>query len=310
MAGSELPLTYELVIVGGGPAGMTAAVYAARKQMVVALLAEELGGQMTRTWEIENYMGYQFVTGAELTGKFEEHLRRHKIDIRMGEKAMAVTLQGKEFEVRTASGKGYRTKTVIIATGKRPRTMGIPGEDRLRGRGVSYCATCDGPLFKDRDVAVVGGGNSAVSVALEMTRHASKVYVVSRREWKADPVIAEKAKAAENLERLVGYVPAEIRGEKHVESMLVKQVDGSEERELAVKGVFVEIGSDPNSTIVKELVELNPAGEVRVTPRCETSVPGIFAAGDVTDVPEKQIVVAAGEGAKAALAAYEYVSKL
>ncbi len=310
MAGTDFEKTTELIIVGGGPAGMTAAVYAMRKRLSTLLLSKDIGGQMLKTWGIENYMGYQFITGAELTSKFEEQVRLNEIEIVKEVNVTAVKRAGDAFEVTTEDGDVYAGRSVIIATGKNPRTLGVPGEERLLGRGVTYCATCDGPLFAGKDVAVVRGGNSAVSVALELSRIATRIYVVSRRGWRADRAIAENAEATSNIECVDGYVPQEVKGDKFVESLLLKQYAGDETREIEVQGVFVEIGSLPNSGPVDGLVELNKGKEIIVNPYCETNLPGIFAAGDVTDVPEKQIIVAEGEGAKASLSVFRYISGL
>jgi len=289
---------------------MTAAVYAMRKRLSTLLISKEIGGQMLKTWGIENYMGYQFVTGAELTTKFEEQVKINEIEVLRNENVVEVERHGDAFKVTTEGGVEYAGRAVIIATGKNPRTLGIPGEEDFLGRGVTYCATCDGPMFSGMDVAVVGGGNSAVTVALELSRIASRVYVVSRRGWRADKAISENAEAAENIERIDGFLPSKIRGDRLVESIMLKQFEGTGQRELAVRGVFVEIGSVPNSGFAGELVELNRGGEIVVNHNCETSFPGVFAAGDVTDVPEKQIIVAAGEGAKAALSVFRYISGL
>ncbi len=297
---------HDLIIIGGGPAGMTAAVYAARKKMDLLLITKDLGGQLMWTRDIENYMGYQYITGPELIGKFEEHLKRFPVDIRYEEVTGLAREGDGSFRV-TCDENIYSAKTVIIASGKRPRRLRVPGEEEFTGRGVGYCATCDGPLYADKEVAVVGGGNSGVQAALELDGIAARVYLIVRSDFRADPVVVEKLAVAKNLEVLKGYEARSIHGKETVEKFVVAARDGRGERELAVQGVFVEIGLDPNSEFAQGFAEFNEYGEFRVDCRTATPIPGLFAAGDVASGPDKQIIVAAGEGAKAALVAYEYL---
>lgn len=296
----------DLIIIGGGPAGLTAAVYAARKKMDTLLLTKEFGGQPMWTMEIENYMGYQFITGPELMSKFEEQVRRFAVTTRYEEVTGVQRQPDGTFQVQTTDAV-YEAKTVILASGKRPRRMGVPGELEFTGRGVSYCATCDGPLFANRTVAVVGGGNSGFQAALELSGVANQVYLIVRSKFHADPILVDKVLAAANVEILQGYQPAAIFGAQFVERFTVQTVDRQEMRELAVQGVFVEIGLEPNTEFLGEIVRLNEWNEVIVDCRSNTGIPGLFAAGDVTNGPDKQIVIAAGDGAKAALMAHEYL---
>lgn len=303
---------YELLIIGAGPAGLTAAVYAARKRLKTLLLSKDLGGQPLLTSEIENYMGYQYITGPELMAKFHEQVRQFPIAMAIGEEAVRLTSgSGEEgFTVITRAGKSFQAKAVIIATGKRPRELGVPGEKELVGRGVSYCAVCDAPLFAGREVAVIGGGNSALTAAIDLIKIAEKIYLIHRsQQLKADPSLVERASASgsEKVVSLLGYQVKEILGEERVKGIIIESKEDGGPRELPVEGVFIEIGLLPNSDPASGLVELNKEGEIVVDCACRTSVPGIFAAGDVTTVPEKQIIVAAGEGAKAALSAYNYL---
>lgn len=297
---------HDLIIIGGGPAGMTAAVYAARKKMDLLLITKDLGGQLMWTRDIENYMGYQYITGPELIGKFEEHLKRFPVDIRY-EEVTGLAREGDGSFLVTCSDNIYSAKTVIIASGKRPRRLRVPGEEEFTGRGVGYCATCDGPLYAGKEVAVVGGGNSGVQAALELDGIAARVYLIVRSDFRADPVVVEKLAVAKNLEVLKGYEARSIHGKETVERFVVAARDGRGERDLAVQGVFVEIGLDPNSEFAQGFAEFNQYGEFRVDCRTATPIPGLFAAGDVASGPDKQIIVAAGEGAKAALVAYEYL---
>lgn len=296
---------YDLIIIGAGPAGMTAAVYASRKKMATLLLSPDIGGQPMVTREVENYMGYQYITGPELMDKFEAQVRQHPVEIKLLP-VTGITRENGTFSVQTPEGE-FAAKTVIIAAGKRSRKLQVPGEDEFVGRGVSYCATCDGPLFAHKTVAVVGGGNSAVQAALELSEIAARVYLVVRSKFVADPVMVDKVMKNRVITRLMGYGVKEIIGRQMVEKVVLTKLADRTTRDLAVEGVFVEIGLVPNSDFAASVVQRNDQGEIIVDCRTNTGVPGLFAAGDVTNVPDKQIVVAAGEGAKAALAAYEYL---
>ena len=301
---------YELIIIGGGPAGMTAAVYAARKKLDALLLSKDLGGQVLTTLGVENYMGYQFIEGAELMQKFEEQVKQFPIEVKTGEGAVSISRLDGGFEVRTEKGDAYQGKTAIIATGKRPRPLNVPGEEQFKGRGVTYCAICDGPLFAGMKVAVIGGGNSALEAADDMVRIGEHVYLVSLTPLTGDQVLIDKVKQAANTTIFTEHETQEILGDNFVSGIKIKDLKSGEVRSLEVGGVFVEIGLIPNSGLAKGLVNLNKLGEIEVNCACETGIPGLYAAGDVTDVPEKQIVVAAGDGAKATLQAHRYLQRL
>lgn len=301
---------YDLMIIGGGPAGMTATVYAARKKLSTLLISQDLGGQPNVTAGIENYMGYQFIEGPDLMQKFEEQVKQFPIDVKTGQGVSNLSQISRGFEVRTDGDETYQAKAVIVATGKRPRSLNVPGEEKLRGKGVTYCAICDGPLFAGMKVSVVGGGNSALEAATDMVRIASHTYLVSLTPLTGDPILIDKLKKANNLEMFLEHEVLEIEGGKFVEGIKIRDLKSRQEKELDVGGVFVEIGLIPNSEFMKGVVTLNHLGEIEVSCANETGVPGLFAAGDVTSVPEKQIVVAAGEGAKAALQAYSYLQRL
>jgi len=303
---AEVEGVVDVLIIGAGPAGMTAAVYIARKKRSVAIVTQDVGGQVAWTLGIENYMGYQYITGRELTAKFEEQVRQFPIPI-VVDQVTELKKEGDLFVAKTAGERTVRGRTVIIASGKRPKELGVPNEKKLIGKGLSYCATCDGPLFSNMNVAIAGGGNSAVQAAIEMSQVASKVYIVSRNPWKADAVVVDKAERIDNLEKRVGYRVVEVLGENKVEGLRIRDDASGKEETLSVQGVFVEVGLAPNTAFVGDLLELNQYGEIVVDSQCGTQVPGLFAAGDVTIVHEKQIVVAAGEGAKAALSAHEYL---
>jgi NADH-dependent peroxiredoxin subunit F len=301
---------YDLIILGGGPAGLAAAVYAARKRINTLLLSFDIGGQVNWTSGIENYLGYQFIEGRDLMAKFHEQVEQFPIDQKIGYKAIRIEKIDSGFGVASESGETYTTKTVIVATGKRPRRLNIPGEMELTGRGVTYCAVCDGPVFAGQRVAVIGGGNSALEAALDMVKIADWVDLVSLTRLTGDEVLIEKLNQADNISINVEQQIERILGKDLVEGLMVKDIATGQSRSLNVTGIFIEIGLSPNADVVKGLLELNGAGEIPVNCTSETSIPGLFAAGDVTNVPEKQIVIAAGEGAKAALAAHRFLQRL
>lgn len=302
---------HELMILGCGPAGMTAAIYAARKRIDIVVISEDVGGQVATTYGIENYPGFQYIMGPELVEKFRSQMNQFDIEQHLGEKITKLSQKDGLFVAQTVSGKEHAAKACIITTGAKPRQLGVPGEDEYRGKGVSYCATCDAPLFADATVAVVGGGNSALSAAFELSRIANKVYLVSRREWRADEApLIENVKAASNIEKIIGYVVERVAGEQTVKGVTIKTFPkGDEYKSLTVDGVFVEIGLLPNSDFAKGLVKTNERGEIMVDCDTWTGVPGLFAAGDVTNVKDKQIVIASGQGAIAVMSAFEYLLK-
>jgi NADH-dependent peroxiredoxin subunit F len=302
------PTLHDIIIVGGGPAGLTAAVYAARKMLDVLLITQNIGGQALYSLDVENYMGYQFISRQDLMDRFEKQVEKYNVK-KVFSDVKSVEKINDAFITRSEKGDEYRGKTVIIATGKKSRTLNAKGLDRLIGRGVSYCATCDAPLFMDSDVAVVGGGNSAITAAYELTSIARKVYLVNRSALKADELYLEKIRDARNIERFVGYELVEVTGDDVLNSAMLRNLSDGSSVTLPVAGIFIEIGLIPNSAVVKGLVSLNKNDEIIVSCDCSTSLPGVFAAGDVTTVPEKQIIVAAGEGAKAAISAYKYLLK-
>jgi len=297
---------FDLVIVGAGPAGIAASIYAARKKMKFLVIAKDIGGQAAWSGDIENYIGYQFITGPELVGKFEEHMRKYNIELKENEEV--IELKRSNDRVRVSTGKGvYEAKTAIVASGKRSRELGVPGELEFKNRGLTYCATCDAPLFAEKDVAVIGGGNSALDAVLQLVQIAKYIYLINiTSALGGDAIMREKVTNSKKVSILNGTRVTAVLGDKMVTGIKIER-EGKEER-LPVQGIFVEIGLIPNSEFAKEL-EKNELGEINVNCRTETNIPGIFAAGDVTDVPQKQIIVAAGEGAKAALMAFRYLAQ-
>jgi alkyl hydroperoxide reductase subunit F len=264
---------------------------------------------MGTTYQIANYPGYQMVTGPDLVQQFALHADQCGIEKRIGERVTNISLDGRCKVIRTEAGREIHASTVIIASGAFKRKLNIPGEKELQGKGVVYCSTCDGPLFRDLTIAVIGGGNSALEAAIEMNTLAKKIYLVSVADWSGDQILQDKAAAAERVEVLKFHTATEIHGTDKVQGLTVKNVETGETRKLELDGVFVEIGLFPNSDFALDLLETNERGEVKVDRVGDTGVRGVFAAGDVTDSREKQIVVSAGEGARAALAAFEHLIK-
>jgi alkyl hydroperoxide reductase subunit F len=254
-------------------------------------------------------MGYQFIEGLELISKFEEQVRKFPIDIEIGSEIKSLIRVHGGFEIEVEDGTKYVGRTVLISSGKRPKMLDVPGEERLRGRGVTYCEVCDGPLFQGMEVAVIGGGNSALEAAIDMSKIARRIYLTSLTPLTGDHILREKVQEAGNVTVLTEHETLEIAGEQTVSAIKMRDLKSGEEKDLKVEGVFVEIGLIPNSDFVKGILTLNDLGEIMVNCMCETSVPGLYAAGDVTNVPAKQIVVAAGEGAKAALQAHQFLQK-
>ncbi|MBL7151243.1 MAG: FAD-dependent oxidoreductase [Candidatus Omnitrophica bacterium] len=294
----------DLIIIGAGPAGITAAVYAARKKMDFLLISGDIGGQTNWSGEVQNYTGYQFISGPELAAKFEEHMRKFNIAVKEGESAKELKKAGNKVVLKTDKAE-YEARTVIIASGKKSKELGVPGEKEFKNKGLTYCATCDGPLFAGKDVAVIGGGNSALDAAIQLIKIARQVSIINiNPALSADPVMQEQVRdraAILNDSRVEA-----ILGDQFVNGIKLRQ--GAEEKTIAVQGIFVEIGLVPNSEFTKD-IDKNETGEIKVNCRNETNLAGVFAAGDVTDVPEKQIIIAAGEGSKAALSAFRYLAR-
>lgn len=298
---------YDVIIVGGGPAGITAAIYSARKNLNLLLLTKDIGGQVLLTSEIENYPGFQYITSKELSEKFSSHLASFPISLSIGTEVKQIRKENNIFYVKTFEDKEYKGKTVIIATGRSPKPLNLPNERELLGKGVSYCATCDAPLFKDKDTAVIGGANSAVISAIELAKLCNRVYLIVRSKIKADYILQERLKKYHNVSILLKHIPKAILGKEKVTGILVYDKLKEREYEIPVAGVFIEAGMKPNTEFLKGFLELNEKGEIIVNCNCETNVPGIFACGDCTSVEEKQIIIACGEGAKASLKAFKYL---
>ncbi len=305
---------YDLIIIGGGPAGVSAGIYSARKKLKSAIIAESFGGQSIVSTEIQNWIGTPTISGFDLAKQLENHLKVFSNDIEIIEGDLATAISKNDdgsFNVKTREGKDLQTKFILLACGSRRRRLGIPGEDAFDGKGVVFCSTCDAPIFKDKAVAVVGGGNAGLESVHDLFPYAAKIYLMVRSDaLKGDQVTQEKVKANPKVEIIYNAEPQEILGDKFVSSLKYKDKISGEIRDLAVEGVFVEIGSMPNSEIVKGLVNINERGEVIVNHQTqETSNPGIWAVGDVSDVLYKQNNISAGDGTKAVLNIDEHLRK-
>lgn len=301
-------MVYELVIVGGGPAGVAAGVYAARKKIKTALITDVFGGQSLVSADIRNWIGTPSISGFDLGKMLEEHLRAQEgIDILDGDLVTEVRDEGEIFKIKTREGRELLSKYLLLASGSRRRRLGVPGEDKFEGRGVAYCSICDAPLFRGKEVAVIGGGNAGLEAVGDLLPYATRVYLLERgAELRGDAVTQEKIKADPRVRIIVNAQTLEILGENSVSGLKYKDLNTGEEKILAVGGVFVEIGSIPNSEAVKGLVELNKFGEVVVDHKTQrTSHSRIWAAGDVSDVLYKQNNISAGDAVKAVLNIYQ-----
>jgi len=301
---------YDLIIVGGGPAGFTAAIYAARRAVKTLVLVKEFGGQAVYASKVENFPGFDLIPGYELMEKIKTQAGKLGAEIKNVE-ATEIKKENDIFSVQDKDGKVYESKSLILSFGAVPRKLGLPNEDKFKGNGISYCATCDAPFFKNKNVAVIGGGNAALDAALLLAKFAKQVYLIHRRdEFKGETVRVSDVKKLSNIEIILNSEVKELKGEKNIEGVVVKKNDNEETRDLEVNGIFVEIGHIVESDFVSRMVALDERKQIIVNDKNETNVPGVFAAGDATTVPYKQIVIAAGDGAKAALSAYSYLQRI
>lgn len=302
---------YDLIIIGGGPAGITAGIYAARQRLNTLLITKDFGGQVARkTVAIENYPGFEKISGQELIKKLEKQLRKQKIDIER-DRVKEVKKIGEKFIVVTENKNRFESKTVIVASGADPRPLEVAGEKEFLGRGVSYCPLCDGPLFNNKIVAIIGGGNSAFEAALYLAKIVKKIFILEfGEEIKAFKDNQEKLQKTGKAEIITGVRVKEIKGNKFVNSLVYQNRKTESHFEIPVDGVFIEIGNQPATAFVKDLVDFNERDEIKVDfETYQTKTPGLFAAGDCNVGKYKQIITACGEGAKAALAAYDYLQK-
>lgn len=308
-------MLYDTIIIGGSAAGTAAAIYASRRKLRVHMISENFGGEVALGGEYHNYPGIVETTGIELTQKFKEQLEVNDVIPELGVWVETIEKKGEGHFVITAKkgseSKTYESKTVIIATGVHPRELEVPGETEFKGKGVTYCTTCDGPLFRNKKVVTVGGGNSAMESALMLAEIASHVTLLNRSTvFKGENVLAEKVMQHPNIDVLYSVSTTAIVGSSVVEAVEYINTTTQEKSSIPTQGVFVHVGLIPNSALAPKEVEKNPLQEIIVDQQCHTSVSGIFAAGDVTNIPYKQAVIAAGQGAIASLAAVDYINKL
>jgi len=299
---------HDVIIVGGGAAGLTAAIYTSRRNLKTLVISQDIGGQAATTPEVENYPGFVEMTdGFALMQKFKEQAAKFGTEFKTGE-VIGIEKKENSFSVKTPAGH-FEAESVILAFGLTHRHLGVKGEENMIGKGVSYCATCDGPLYRDKTVAVVGGGASAIETALFMSEMAKQVYLIHRRDqYRGEEVMVKRLNKAKNIEQVLNSQTEEIKGKDVVGAIVVKNNE-NKTREIKVDGVFVEIGLEVKSQFIKGLVGLDERNQIKISAINETDCPGIYAAGDVTNMVYKQIVTSAGEGAKAALSAYGYLQK-
>jgi alkyl hydroperoxide reductase subunit F len=304
---------YDLLIIGGGPAAVSAAIYAVRKSLNTLLVAKDLGGQVAWTSKIENYPGFTSIEGRELAVRFQEQLEALRAPMLIGEEVNRIATKSDAFTAWLASGGTIEASALLIATGKSYRKLSVPGEDSFTGRGVAYCVVCDAPLFARKRVIIAGGGNSAFTAAIDLLNLDASVTMINiLPSWQADELLIARAKkrGGERLALLDHAKVLSINGQDAVTDVRIRDTISGRESIIPTDGIFVETGLIPNSGLARGLVEINDADEIIVDNRGATSMEGIFAAGDVTNVPGKQIITAAGEGAKASLAAYDYLMRI
>ena len=300
---------FDVLVVGGGPAGASAAIYAARKGIATGLVAERFGGQVLDTMGIENFISVPHTEGPKLVSALEQHVRGYEVDIMNLQRAQALRSREGLVEVDLASGATLKARSVVLSTGARWRQMNVPGEDQYRNKGVAYCPHCDGPLFKGKRVAVIGGGNSGVEAAIDLAGIVSHVTLIEfDGQLRADEVLQRKLRSLPNVRVITSAQTTEVRGDgSKVTGLLYKDRHNGALHTLELEGIFVQIGLLPNTEWLRGSVELSARGEIVIDERCQTSLPGVFAAGDATTVPYKQIVIAMGEGSKAALSAFDHL---
>jgi len=301
---------WDALIIGGGPAGLNAALYLKRKGKVVGVITKEVGGQLHNTSEVDNYLGISHTTGKALSDAFLNHINQFEIPVLQDTEVKSVQKNNQLFEITLATGKTYQSKTLLLTTGGKPRQLQIPGELEYANKGVSYCTTCDAPFFKDKHVVVAGGGNSAAESVLDLDPFVSKLTVVHRSQWRADQILLDKHQDIDKLTVHLQTQILEVFGDgNHMTGLRVLDKQSGQARTIDAEGLFIEIGTIPNSSLIAHLVETNDNKEVIVNGQQETSLAGLYAAGDVTNQPSKQIVIAVAEGAKAALAMNQYLNQ-
>ena len=313
---------YDILIIGGSAAGMTAAIYAARHNMKAVIVTKDIGGEIAMTGEVKNWLGIKSIRGFELVKNFREHVESYNVPIETGIEVMNFSEEKKYYIVNAKDADGkekkYETKTIVIASGIHPRALKVPGEDKLRGKGITYCTVCDGPLYRGKDTTTIGAGSSALSSAIMMAGFAKKVYLLTKypntKESnfgfpKGENTLVDKVNSLKNIETVYNATTKEILGSEFVEGLVYFDSEKKKDEKIAVQGVMVHIGNVPNSAFAPQ-VKTDKAGAIEIGVKCETNLHGVFAAGDVTNTPFKQISVASGQGTIAALSAIEFINKL
>lgn len=309
-----ITMIYDSIIIGGSAAGTAAGIYFARRKINFLMLCKEFGGEVALSGEIKNWPGIIETTGLELSDKFKEHLASYGVEPKEGIFVNKILKKNSLFEIEAAENGfllTFQTKTVLVTTGSAPRKLNIPGEDKFKNKGVSYCTVCDGPVFSGKNVAIIGGGNSANEAAIMMNAIAKKVYVLTiNPEMKGDQVLIDQLKSGKNTELITNAETLEIIGDEFVKGLKYNDKISGKEKTLNIDGIFIHIGMIPNSQFTPKEVNKNQFGEIIVNQKGETNIPGLYAAGDVTDIPYKQISIAVGQGTMAALSIIDYLNRM
>ena len=306
----DINIKYDIAVIGAGPAAVSAAIYGARKGLKVAMIGDLVGGQLINTNDIENIIGTPLTNGFDFSQSLEKHLNEYEIAFYKGHKVKKVLKDSKDNILILDDELEVKSKTVIVATGAIWKKLGIEGEDKYAGKGVHYCATCDGPFYRNKDVIIIGGGNSGVEAAIDLSNIAKTITLVEYSSTiNADEVLKNKLSSLENVKILTSSAAQSVTGNLFAEGLKILNRDSNVVEEIKTDGIFVEIGTVANTSFVSDILDINTNSEIKIDSVNKTSVEGIFAAGDCTDVRYKQVIIAMGEGAKAALSAYEYLIK-
>lgn len=300
---------WDFVSLGAGPAGINASLYAKRKGLETLIVAKEIGGQLNNKEDVDNYLGFKMINANSLIDKFIAHIDSLNIEKLIGFDVISIIKDNEVFTIKLNNGKYIKAKTLLYALGGNPRKLQIEGEDKYSGKGVSYCVTCDGPFYKDKKVVVAGGGNSAVEAAIDLSKVAKEVYIIHRSQFRADKILLDRMFSNKNIKVYLETTIKKIVGNEKIEYLEIIDNKTLQSSKFYLDGLFVEIGNIPNSYLIEDIVKTNERKEIIVNEEQRTSVQGLFAAGDVTAEPEKQIIISAAAGAKAALAAAKYINK-
>lgn len=303
----NMDITYDFLVVGGGPAGLNASLYAHRLGMTTGIVTYDIGGQLLNTNEVDNYLGLPNDSGSGLKEKFFNHIQAFEIPLLEGIYVQSIVKNNGLFDVHLSNEAQLKAKTILLSTGSLPKKLGIPGEDEFDAKGISYCAICDAPFYKDKHVVVAGGGNSAIESALDLAKWAKKVTVIQRSKFRADGILLKQMYANDKIDYLLETQILEVHGTSSVEGLTILDKQTNQKRLFKTEGLFVAIGMNPNTGFIKDFIVLNDYQEVIVNEKQETSIKGIYAAGDMVNQPHKQIIISAAEGAKAAINANHYL---